>query len=94
MAVDATPSQSKPCGKHWRRPDITSLRYLDHAAAFEEFKRIFSDQPALIQSTTADVLPVSFRLEVRKGADPETVATRYGSASGIDEILTPATNCD
>jgi cell division transport system permease protein len=41
---------------------VKSYRYLDHNAAYAEFKRLFHDQPALIESTTPDVLPESFRV--------------------------------
>ena len=64
-------------------------------AAYEEFKRMFADQPSLIESTTADALPTSFRIAVRKGVDPETVAARLGGSAGVDEALTPQPSiCD
>ena len=44
-------------------PDVTSVRYLDHAAAYEEFKRMFGDQPSSDRvdhrRCIADLLPDS-----------------------------------
>ena len=45
--------------------DIVSYRFLDHNAAYDVFKRLFADQPVLIQNQTPEALPESFRLTVR-----------------------------
>ena len=43
-------------------PAIKSFKYLDHDAAFEEFKKLFSDQPEFYENVTADILPTSFKV--------------------------------
>ena len=67
---------------------VKSSRYLDHKAAYEEFKRLFHDQPALIESTTPDVLPESFRVAPVTARLTEQVAGEYDKRPGVDKIMT------
>src|SRR5438105_3470472 len=67
---------------------VKSSRYLDHKAAYEEFKRLFHDQPALIESTTPDVLPESFRVAPVTARLTEQVDIAYRQRPGVDKIVT------
>jgi cell division transport system permease protein len=67
---------------------VKSYRYLDQNAAYEEFKRIFKDQPALIESTTPDALPPSFRVVPVTAKLTDQVALAYENRPGVDTIVT------
>src|SRR5256714_333933 len=67
---------------------VKTYRFLDHNAAYEEFKRIFHDQPALIESTTPEVLPESFRVAPVTARFTEQVAINYRNRPGVDTIVT------
>lgn len=49
---------------------VKGVDYITKAEAFEEFKRLYQDQPALYENIDEDVLPASFRVEL---SDPERV---------------------
>jgi len=49
---------------------VKRVEYISKAEAFEEFKRLYQDQPALYENIDEDVLPASFRVEL---SDPERV---------------------
>jgi cell division transport system permease protein len=68
--------------------EIKSIRYLDHNAAYDEFKKIFADQPALIQTTTPDVLPPSFRVVPTSAQLTGIVANEYQGKQGVDTVVT------
>jgi hypothetical protein len=73
--------------------DVTKTRFIDHQAAYREFKKLFANEPVLIENTKASSLPESFRLQVRVGALPSAVALRYGRLPGVntvDEVSSPA----
>ncbi len=70
------------------KAEIRSIRYLDHNAAYEEFKKIFADQPALIQTTTPDVLPPSFRVVPTRAQLTAVVANEYQGQKGDDTVVT------
>ena len=49
---------------------VRRVSYVTKEQAYEEFKELYEDQPALYENIDADVLPASFRVEM---ADPERV---------------------
>ena len=68
-------------------PDVTKTTFLDHHAAYWEFKKLFANEPLLIENTKASSLPESFRLQVREGALPSAVAQRYGGLPGVSGVI-------
>jgi cell division transport system permease protein len=74
--------------------EVRDYRFLSKEDAYEEFKRIFRDQPALIESTTADALPTSFRVAPTEAELTAEVSQRFGSVPGVDEVLTPQDQID
>jgi cell division transport system permease protein len=68
---------------------VRNYKFLNKADAYSEFKRIFKDQPALIESTTQDALPTSFRVAPTRGELTAEVAQRFEGVLGVDEVLTP-----
>jgi hypothetical protein len=93
MRVKATAEQTHAVKARLDRDtDIATFQFLDHKAAYEEFRRLFGDQPQLIQSEPADGsgLPESFRIELRDGAAPADIAARYGDLPGVDMVNVPS----
>jgi cell division transport system permease protein len=73
---------------------VRDYRFLSKEDAYDEFKRIFRDQPALIESTTAEALPTSFRVAPTEAELTAAVAQRFGAVPGVDEVLTPQDQID
>ncbi|MSO78538.1 MAG: ABC transporter permease [Acidimicrobiia bacterium] len=70
-------------------PQVKSVKFLDKEAAFEEFKKIFKEQPELVQNINADSLPVSFRIAPVQAEITPVIQRRYEAMSGVDEVATP-----
>jgi cell division transport system permease protein len=70
--------------------DVRSYRYLSKDDAYKEFKRLFSDQPDLVSSIDASVLPASFRVAPTRPELTETVAARFRHEAGVNSVATPA----
>lgn len=70
-----------------RDPEVIKDTYLDHRAAYAEFKRLFHDQPVLIHGETPAGLPESFQVEVRDGASITQVAARYRGLPGVTTVI-------
>jgi cell division transport system permease protein len=68
--------------------DVKSAHYLTKEDAYREFKRLFRDQPDLVQTTDAAALPSSFRVAPAKAELTQTVADRYQTQPGVDEVKT------
>ncbi|MDQ1511394.1 MAG: cell division transport system permease protein [Actinomycetota bacterium] len=73
-----------------RDPDVESFRFFSKEDALKEFKRLFKDQPSLIENTTASSLPTSFRLRVRDGVLPWAIANRYEHLAGVKGTIVRA----
>ena len=64
--------------------------FLDHNAAMVEFKKIFHDQPALIESTKPSDLPESFRVAPITAERTANIAAEFKDKLGVDTIITAA----
>ena len=67
-------------------PEVSTVIYEDKTAAFERFKRLFVDQSALIENTTPDALPESFRVRLRDPEKFEVIRDRLDGRPGVDVI--------
>jgi cell division transport system permease protein len=70
------------------KAEIKSFRFLNHDEAYKEFKKIFRDQPALVESTTPEVLPESFRVVPVTAELTAQVAAEYQGKPGVDTVVT------
>lgn len=70
--------------------DVASYEFLTKEEALAEFRLLFADEPALVESTTAEVLPSSFRLVPAPDVDVDRLAARYDGLPGVDKVLTPS----
>lgn len=65
LTTDAAEAQIKAVEDRLRSvSDITDLRFVDHAAAYEKMKTMFKDNPELVESVKPDRLPESFELKL------------------------------
>jgi cell division transport system permease protein len=90
MEVDAGEKQIEDVRSQLEADDdVRNFKFLTKEDAYNEFKRIFRDQPALIESTTPDALPTSFRVAPTEAELTEQVKRRFESVPGVDEVITP-----
>jgi cell division transport system permease protein len=89
MNVDATDGQVQAVQRQLSNdPDVRSYRYLTKQDALEEFRRLFRDQPDLVNSVDAASLPSSFRVAPVRAELTQVVADRFESQPGVDEVKT------
>jgi cell division transport system permease protein len=89
MNVQATQGQIESLNRALRNDnDVRSFRYLNKEDAYAEFTRLFSDQPDLVATTDADALPASYRVAPERAELTQTVADRYQTRPGVDEVKT------
>jgi len=90
MRVDASQSEVQALGQDLaaNKAEIKSCTFLNHQDAYNEFKKIFADQPALIESTTPDVLPESYRCAPITASLTQKVADENQGKPGVDTVVT------
>lgn len=66
------------------------IRFLDHQDAYNEFKKLFADQPVLVENETPEGLPTSFRVVPVKPEFTTVIGKSFENVPGVDQINTPA----
>ena len=70
-------------------PRVRRYFFLSKEDAYEEFQRLFSDQPDLVEATSAAALPPSFRVAPEAVEDTEDLKDKYATLAGVDSVATP-----
>jgi cell division transport system permease protein len=69
-------------------PRVKRITYLTKEDAYEEFKRLFADQPDLAENIGPDALPPSFRVAPERVEDTSDLVAKYQSISGVESVIT------
>jgi len=72
------------------KAEVKSYRFFTKQDALKEFKKLFQDEPVLVENTTADALPTSFRVVPVKPELTATIAQEFENVPGVKGINTPA----
>jgi cell division transport system permease protein len=70
-------------------PRVRRYFFLSKEDAYEEFQRLFSDQPDLVEATSPEALPPSFRVAPEEVEDTEDLKDKYATLAGVDSVATP-----
>jgi cell division transport system permease protein len=63
MQPDIQPAQRAALQESLKKnPEVKRFQYVSKTEAFEDFKRLFRDQPEMIDAVNADILPTSFKV--------------------------------
>ncbi|HVW44646.1 MAG TPA: permease-like cell division protein FtsX [Amycolatopsis sp.] len=88
-ANDATCSQD-PCRALRQdvqnNPAVESVVFENRDQAYERFKRIFQDNPILVQSARPEALPASLQIKLHDPSRSEIIQQQYGTRPGVDRI--------
>ena len=66
--------------------EVEDVFFVSKKQAFEDFKKIYEDQPEFWQNLPEDALPASFRIKLTDANYAQTVAARIEGAPGVDEV--------
>jgi cell division transport system permease protein len=90
MNVKATPQQVNDVAQKLKEDvNVKSVRHLSKEDAYQEFKRIFRRNPALVGSIRAQDLPESFRVVPKKAELTDTVQGEFRTEQGVKNVATP-----
>jgi cell division transport system permease protein len=68
-------------------PEVRNLHYESKEQAYQNFLRIFKNQPDLIENVSSDAIPASFRVDLHQPEQFEVIAARVAGQPGIDDIV-------
>jgi cell division transport system permease protein len=95
MTVDANQAQIEEVNRLLEEsPDVDRWKFLTKEDAYDVFRKIFASQPALVESTSPDALPTSFRVVPTEAELTKEVANSFETVPGVDEVLTAQEHID
>jgi len=65
---------------------VYSVKYYSKEDAFNIFKELNKDEPLLLESVTASVLPASLEVKAKKVSVLNTLADEYSKAEGVEGV--------
>ncbi len=74
--------------------DVKTFKFLTKNDALKEFKKIFANQPSLVENVKADVLPTSFRVTPVTAELTAQVKNSFKNRPGVDEVVTAQEQVD
>jgi cell division protein FtsX len=90
MFVDATATEVDDVrATILARRDVVRFAHFDKEDALREFARIFSDDPDLVETVTADELPESFRIVTTKQARFQGMKRDFERLVGVEKVIVP-----
>jgi len=91
MQVKASDKQIHAVGEQLKtNPNVKSFRFLNHQDAYNEFKKLFADQPVLVENETPAGLPTSYRVTPKSPQFTSEIGAEFQNVPGVDQINTPA----
>lgn len=87
LREEITPEQSKELGSAISSmPEVAKVFYESKDQAFNEYKKMFEDTPAIWQNVDPNALPASYRIKLKDPNTAQAVASRLEGRPGVDEV--------
>ena len=84
MKPDAVPEQSQAVDRQLKTmPEVRRFHYVSKPEAFEEFKKIFANEPDVRDAITVDQIPPSYRVVPREAEQTKLIGQRFANTAGI-----------
>ncbi len=71
-------------------PGVQSVDYESRAQAYDRFKKVFAQQPELVQLARPEALPASFRVKLNDPKRFAVINQAFGTRPGVDRVVDQA----
>lgn len=68
-------------------PEVERVLFESREEAYERFREQFKDTPELVENTSPDVLPESFRVKLKDPEKFDVVASAFADRPGVDDVV-------
>jgi cell division transport system permease protein len=84
---DASPEEIEALnGKIHDIPEVQEVFFEDRQEAYDNFRQLFRDNPALVENVDPEAMPQSFRIKLVDPADFPVIRARLAGDPAIDQI--------
>jgi cell division transport system permease protein len=87
MKADASATESEAVDRQLKAmPEVKSFRYVSKPEAFDEFKKIFANEPDVRDSLTLEQIPPSYRVVPRQAEQTKVIGARFQDTAGVFRV--------
>jgi cell division transport system permease protein len=87
MKPDASQPESEAIDRQLSAmPEVKSARYVSKPEAFEEFKKIFANEPDVRDSLTVEQIPPSYRVVPKEAEQTKLIGERFQESAGVFRV--------
>jgi cell division transport system permease protein len=87
MKPDASAAESEAVNRQLQAmPEVNRVKYISKPEAFDEFRKIFANDPDLRDSITVDQIPPSYRVVPKEAEQTKIIGERFNGSAGVFRV--------
>ena len=88
MKADAAPEEIDAVDRELRAmPEVKKVRFVTKQGAYEEFRKMFSNSPDMLETLNVDQMPPSFRVVPRQAQQIDVIGGRFKDRPGVRDVV-------
>jgi cell division transport system permease protein len=88
MKSDAAPEEIDAVDRELRAmPEVKKVRFVTKQGAYDEFRKMFSNSPDMLETLNVDQMPPSFRVVPRQAQQIDVVGNRFKDRPGVRDVV-------
>ncbi len=88
MKADAAPEEIDAVDRELRAmPEVKKVSFVSKQAAYEEFRKMFSNSPDMLESLSPDKMPPSYRVVPKQAEEVDLIGNRFKNRAGVLDVV-------
>jgi len=88
MKADAAPEEINAVDSELRAmPEVKKVRFVTKQGAYDEFRKMFSNSPDMLETLNVDQMPPSFRVVPRQAQQIDVIGNRFKDRPGVRDVV-------
>jgi cell division transport system permease protein len=88
MKADAAPEEIDAVDRELRAmPEVKKVRFVTKQGAYDEFRKMFSNSPDMLETLNVDQMPPSFRVVPRQAQQIDVIGNRFKDRPGVRDVV-------
>src|SRR5207248_6941366 len=88
MKADAAPEEIDAVDRELRAmPEVKKVSFVPKQEAYDEFRKMFSNSPDMLESLSADKMPPSYRVVPTQAEEVDLIGNRFKNRGGVLDVV-------